>query len=175
MKLVSYLKDDEDRLAIYHDGLVYDTYELDQDLHDNMQDLLWDSIEGMEALKAYDEKIKAGDIAKDKGVSIDDVALLSPVPHPTSTRDAYAFRQHVAAARRNRGVEMIPEFDQFPIFYFTNHNSTYGPGDIELMKDHMNKLDFELEIAAVVGKPGMNVSLEDADDYMSHLKDLKVD
>ncbi len=167
MKLVSYLKDDEDRLAIYHDGLVYDTYELDQDLHDNMQDLLWDSIEGMEALKAYDKKIKAGDIAKDKGVSIDDVALLSPVPHPTSTRDAYAFRQHVAAARRNRGVEMIPEFDQFPIFYFTNHNSTYGPGDIELMKDHMNKLDFELEIAAVVGKPGMNVSLEEADDYIA--------
>ncbi|MFM8771459.1 MAG: fumarylacetoacetate hydrolase family protein, partial [Candidatus Kapaibacterium sp.] len=43
--------------------------------------------------------------------------IFAPVPHPTSMRDGYAFRQHVEAARRNRGVEMIPEFDEIPIFY----------------------------------------------------------
>ena len=51
MKLVSYLKDNEDRLAIYHDGLVYDTHELDQDLQDNMQDLLWEGLDAFDALK----------------------------------------------------------------------------------------------------------------------------
>lgn len=42
--------------------------------------------------------------------------LLAPVPNPPSCRDGYAFRQHVAAARRNRGLAMIPEFDQYPSF-----------------------------------------------------------
>jgi len=167
MKLVSYLLEDEDRLGIYVDGKVYDTLSLNEELVDNMQDLLWEGEDGMEVLKAYDAKIKSGDIDASIGVDINDLILLSPVPHPTSTRDAYAFRQHVAAARRNRGVEMIPEFDQFPIFYFTNHNSTYGPGDIDLMKDHMNKLDFELEIAIVVGKPGINIPVEEADGYIA--------
>lgn len=95
-----------------------------------------------------------------------DIKMLAPVPHPKSCRDAYAFRQHVATARRNRGVEMIPEFDQFPVFYFTNHNAIIGPGELVLEDDHMHKLDFELEVAIVVGKKGRNIKKEDADDYI---------
>ena len=45
---------------------------------------------------------------------------------------------------------MIPEFDQYPIFYFTNHHSVQGPGDIVCMPDHFEKLDFELEAAIVI-------------------------
>jgi len=93
--------------------------------------------------------------------------ILAPVPHPTSCRDAYAFRQHVEAARRNRKVEMIAEFDQYPVFYFTNHNSICGPGEVRCMPDHFNKLDFELEIAAVIGKKGRNIKAEDADAYIA--------
>jgi hypothetical protein len=47
---------------------------------------------------------------------LNQVTLLSPIPRPPSMRDGYAFRQHVMTARRNRGLEMIPEFDQFPVF-----------------------------------------------------------
>lgn len=93
--------------------------------------------------------------------------LLAPVPHPTSCRDAYAFRQHVAAARKNRGAEMIPEFDEYPIFYFTNHNAIQGPGNIYCMPDHFHQLDFELEAAVVIGKKGMNIKAEDADQYIA--------
>lgn len=92
--------------------------------------------------------------------------LLAPVPHPTSCRDGYAFRQHVASARRNRGLEMIKEFDQYPIFYFTNHNAIYGPGPIYCMPDHFEKLDFELEVAIVIGKQGRNIKAADADSYI---------
>src|SRR6185503_18794754 len=92
--------------------------------------------------------------------------LIAPVPHPTSCRDGYAFRQHVAAARRNRKAEMIPEFDQYPIFYFTNHNAIQGPGEIECMPDHFEKLDFELEAAIVIGKKGRNIKAADADKYI---------
>jgi fumarylacetoacetate (FAA) hydrolase len=52
-----------------------------------------------------------------------EVTLRAPIPRPPSMRDGYAFRQHVATARKNRGLEMIPEFDEFPVFYFTNHQA----------------------------------------------------
>src|ERR1700722_19881148 len=58
------------------------------------------------------------------------LVLASPLPHPPSMRDGYAFRQHVATARKNRGLEMIPEFDQFPVFYFTNDQPISGPGNV---------------------------------------------
>jgi fumarylacetoacetate (FAA) hydrolase len=93
--------------------------------------------------------------------------LLAPVPRPTSCRDGYAFRQHVFTARRNRGVPMIPEFDQYPIFYFTNHNAIQGPGEIECMPDHFRKLDFELEAAIVIGKKGRNIKASEADQYIA--------
>jgi fumarylacetoacetate (FAA) hydrolase len=75
----------------------------------------------------------------------------------------------VAAARRNRKVDMIPEFDQYPIFYFTNHNSIQGPGDILCMPDHFEKLDFELEAAIVINRPGRNIKAADADQYIAGL------
>ncbi|MFX5506044.1 fumarylacetoacetate hydrolase family protein, partial [Acinetobacter baumannii] len=64
---------------------------------------------------------------------------------------------------------MIPEFDQYPIFYFTNHNAIQGPGDILCMPDHFEKLDFELEAAIVICKPGRNIKAEEADSYIGGL------
>jgi fumarylacetoacetate (FAA) hydrolase len=81
-------------------------------------------------------------------------------------RDGYAFRQHVMTARRNRGLDMIPEFDQFPIFYFTNHQAVTGPGKIEVQKLHLDKLDFELEVAIVIGKKCRNIKAANADEYI---------
>ncbi len=95
------------------------------------------------------------------------VTLQAPIPRPTSMRDGYAFRQHVEAARRNRGVEMIPEFDLFPVFYFTNHNAVTGPGPVEVMELHLNRLDFELECAIVIGKEGKNIKASEADEYIA--------
>ncbi len=95
--------------------------------------------------------------------------LCSPVPHPTSMRDGYAFRQHVEAARRNRGVEMIPEFDQIPIFYFTNHQAVYGPGPVVVQRLQNDKLDFELECAIVIGKEGRNITAANADAHVAGL------
>jgi len=90
--------------------------------------------------------------------------LLSPIPRPPSMRDGYAFRQHVETARRNRGLEMIPEFDQFPIFYFTNHQAVIGPGALPVRPKALDKLDFELEAAIVVGKECRDLTPANADD-----------
>ena len=121
----------------------------------------------MENAKSIEDSIKNGS-SNLEGISLTEAKLLAPVPFPPSCRDAYAFRQHVATARRNRGVDMIPEFDQFPIFYFTNHNAILGPTDnIICMPDHMQKLDFELEAAIVIGKKGRNVKAKNADNYIA--------
>ncbi len=168
MKLISYLNENEvDQLAILDGDLAYDLNELDKELPENMSDFLWAGDDAMELAKECERNIKSGRTGKGQGKPFGSLNLLAPVPFPTSMRDAYAFRQHVEAARRNRGLEMIPEFDQFPVFYFTNHNSIVGPGDVELMPDHFQQLDFELEIAVVIGKEGRNIRAEHADEYIA--------
>jgi fumarylacetoacetate (FAA) hydrolase len=90
--------------------------------------------------------------------------LLAPIPRPPSMRDGYAFRQHVETARRNRGLPMIDEFDRFPVFYFTNHQAVIGPGELRVGRRRLERLDFELEIAAVVGREIRNPTVAEADD-----------
>ena len=169
MKLVTYLKDDHDQLALLVNGQLYDTDALHPDLPISMAMFLnyWDDV--LPLAIAAEQRIKSGVAVSLFGLPYNEADLLAPVPHPTSCRDGYAFRQHVAAARRNRKVDMIPEFDQYPIFYFTNHNSIQGPGDILCMPDHFQKLDFELEAAIVINKSGRNIKAADADGYIGGL------
>ena len=95
-----------------------------------------------------------------------DVTLLAPIPRPPSMRDGYAFRQHVETARRNRGLDMIPEFDQFPVFYFTNHQAVIGPGPLRVKPRHLDRLDFELEAAIVIGREGRDLTATTADEHI---------
>lgn len=169
MKLVTYIKDGHDQLGIVVGEHIYAMDSLHNDLPTTMSMFLnfWDDI--MPLARAVEQRIKDGLVRPVLADSYESADILAPVPHPTSCRDGYAFRQHVASARRNRKVEMIPEFDQYPIFYFTNHNSIQGPGDIVCMPDHFQKLDFELEAAIVICKPGRNIKASEADDYIGGL------
>tara|TARA_B100000401_G_scaffold437226_1_gene382334 strand:- start:856 stop:1749 length:894 start_codon:yes stop_codon:yes gene_type:complete len=99
-------------------------------------------------------------------ISYESVSFISPIINPTSLRDAYAFRQHVEAGRKSRGLEMIPEYDKFPVFYYGNHNAIGGSGQVLINKNQSKKLDYELEVAAIIGKRGKNISVSDADDYI---------
>jgi fumarylacetoacetate (FAA) hydrolase len=169
MKLVSYLNNGHDQLAFLVDGFLYACDLVNPELPNSMNMFLqyWEDM--FPIAQQTNAAIVGGRIGKEKGTDLNNIQLLAPVPFPTSCRDGYAFRQHVAAARRNRKVDMIPEFDQYPIFYFTNHNSIQGPGDIVCMPDHFEKLDFELEAAIVICKQGRNICAEDADSYIGGL------
>lgn len=166
MKLVTYTHQKTSQLGIIHEGKIWSLKDLDAGFPDKMRKFLFAGEAMMNKAKKWDEQIKAGKVNK-PFVLESEVQLEAPVPHPTSCRDGYAFRQHVAAARRNRGVEMIKEFDQYPIFYFTNHNAIQGPGPIPCMPDHFDKLDFELEVAVVIGKKGRNIKAAQADEYIA--------
>jgi fumarylacetoacetate (FAA) hydrolase len=164
MKLVSYLKAGEIQLGAIVNEALYNLQSVNENLPKNVIDF----IQSDKAL--IDQTAMQVSKIADNSLSVEPVkefTLLAPVPRPTSCRDGYAFRQHVESARRNRGVEMIKEFDQYPIFYFTNHNAVQGPGDIYCMPDHFQQLDFELEVAIVIGKEGRNIKAKDADAYIA--------
>ena len=169
MKLVSYLREGHDQLAFLVEDVLYDCDLLHPDLPNSMNMFLhyWEDMFPM--AQQVEAAIKNGKISREKGLALDEVDLLAPVPFPTSLRDAYAFRQHVEAVRRNHEKLMIREFDQFPIFYFSNHHCIQGPGEIRCMPDHFNKLDFELEAAVVICKHGRNIPAEEADSYIGGL------
>jgi fumarylacetoacetate (FAA) hydrolase len=97
---------------------------------------------------------------------LDGATLVAPIPVPPSMRDGYAFRQHVEAARRNRGVEMIAEFDLFPVFYFTNPHAVIGGGDLAVRPMQRDRLDYELEVAIVIGKQGRDLTTANADEHV---------
>lgn len=169
MKLVSYLKEEHDQLGILVEGIIYDMETLHPDLPSSMGLFLnfWD--DSFDLVQAGMDFLKSGRISKERGVPLERVQLLAPVPFPASCRDGYAFRQHAAAARRNRNMDMIPEFDRYPVFYFTNHHNISGPGSVTCMPDHLEKLDFELEAAIVICKHGRNIHAEDADQFIGGL------
>jgi fumarylacetoacetate (FAA) hydrolase len=164
MKFVTHLYEGKEQLAILVHNRLYHTQSLDASMPSTMEGFLQDWDKNIGLAKLAEQKIIEGRYTSD--TAYEDATILAPVPHPASCRDGYAFRQHVAAARRNRKVDMIPEFDQYPIFYFTNHQAIQGPGEIVCMPDHFQKLDFELEVAIVVSKKGRNIKAAEADQYI---------
>ena len=84
-----------------------------------------------------------------------------------SFRDFYAFEEHVRNARRNRGLEMVAEWYEAPVFYFSNTAGIIGAGAEVTKPAETQKLDYELEIGIVIGHEGSNIPVEGADDYIA--------
>lgn len=170
MKFVSYRHDEQNLLGLYINDKIYNLAEaariVGSSAAHTMKELLNGGDEAMDRAREIERQIKEGKTGL-SGFTWSELRIIAPVPEPTSCRDGYAFRQHVEAARRNRKVEMIPEFDEYPIFYFTNHNAIQGPGEIWCMPDHFQQLDFELEAAVVIGKKGRNIRASQADSYVA--------
>jgi fumarylacetoacetate (FAA) hydrolase len=165
MKLVTFRKDSHTGIGFVLNDNVYDLGAIQPSLPKDMLSFIQKGDQAMDAALQIQEEASKGRWDA-HATTLQETHLLAPLPNPVSCRDGYAFRQHVAAARRNRKVDMIPEFDEYPIFYFTNHNAIQGPGPILCMPDHFKQLDFELEVAIITGKAGRNIKAEQADDYI---------
>lgn len=83
-----------------------------------------------------------------------------------SFRDFYAFEQHVSTCRSRRGLEMVPQWYDQPVFYFSNSDSLITDGDEVYPPKGSNELDFELELAIVIGKEGRDIQPQDAWDHV---------
>jgi fumarylacetoacetate (FAA) hydrolase len=75
-----------------------------------------------------------------------------PLPPIASLRDFYAFEQHVATCRRQRGLDMPPEWYRIPVFYFSNPAGVIGHDDPVFAPKGSHALDYELELACVIGQ-----------------------
>jgi fumarylacetoacetate (FAA) hydrolase len=96
-----------------------------------------------------------------------EVELLAPLPCPRSLRDFYAFEQHVVSAYRTRGREVPPAWYEVPVFYFGHAGAIVGPNAAVRKPAATNELDFELELACVIGKPGRDIPADQAFDHVA--------
>jgi len=104
-------------------------------------------------------------------VSLDQVQLLAPL-QPSSIRDFVAFEEHVEGVRISvDGVAgVVPQWHEAPTFYFGNPHTVHGTGDVIPIPAGCDELDFELEVAAVIGAvPGSNGENLDAASAHQHI------
>jgi 2-keto-4-pentenoate hydratase/2-oxohepta-3-ene-1,7-dioic acid hydratase in catechol pathway len=99
-------------------------------------------------------------------VRLDEVTFLAPVRTPNSLRDFLAFRDHVERGAERRGTDVPEAWDRIPVYYKGNRRSILGPDDEAPWPSYTDKLDYECEVAAVVGRGGRDVPAEDAESYV---------
>ncbi|PKQ44554.1 fumarylacetoacetate hydrolase family protein [Confluentibacter flavum] len=117
--------------------------------------------------EAYFKIINDNDLEKlEAHYKLSEVKLLAPLPNPRSFRDYVAFEEHMLNASKSFGHKVSEAWYDMPIFYFTNHQSIYGPNDQIKRPAKETKLDIELEMAVIIGKKGRNIDTDKADNYI---------
>jgi len=101
----------------------------------------------------------------DNSIPLAEIRLHAPI-QPISLRDFYAFEGHVMAASGNRGRQVPEEWYQFPVFYFSNPMPVFGPDETVPIPGYTQEMDYELEIACVIGKAGIDIPPEKAEEYI---------
>jgi 2-keto-4-pentenoate hydratase/2-oxohepta-3-ene-1,7-dioic acid hydratase in catechol pathway len=99
----------------------------------------------------------------DAEVSLGEATLLAPVL-PTTVRDFSVFEQHVEGVRKDAdpNATVPPVWYESPFCYFSNPHAVTGPGDEIPVPPGCRRLDLELEVAAVIGRPGRDLTPDDA-------------
>ncbi|MFF7882653.1 fumarylacetoacetate hydrolase family protein [Streptomyces sp. NPDC007896] len=100
-------------------------------------------------------------------LTVDQVRLLPPLK-PPSIRDFVGFEAHIeGVAKSLDGLEQVPEeWYRAPNFYFTNPHAAYGAHDDVPLPAGCSVLDFELEVGAVVGRAGRDLTPERAREHI---------
>lgn len=96
-----------------------------------------------------------------------DIRITAPLPNPASLRDFIAFEDHIAATSKRRGQPIPPEWYKAPVYYKGNHRTIIGPDHSLPWPLNTHKLDYELELACVIGREGIDVPERDAAQYIA--------
>jgi fumarylacetoacetate (FAA) hydrolase len=151
MKLCTYRIGSNSRAGIVAAGKVFKTN------YNSMNDLLIDCQNDFSKI-----------IIKDNGTPLESLTLLACLPHPNSLRDFYAFEDHVKNARKKRGGgDVPPEWYEFPAFYFANHNAIVAPFANVKRPSGTTQLDYELEVACIIGKSGVDIPASEAEKHIA--------
>ena len=124
-----------------------------------------------DARQAVDETLRAGRERGAKGETLlhahGSVRLRTPIARPPSVRDFYAFEAHVKKGFEKRGEPMPKEWYEIPVYYRSGNHNIIGTDEDVLWPRFTEKFDYELELAAVVGRRGTNVAAGDARAYIA--------
>jgi 2-keto-4-pentenoate hydratase/2-oxohepta-3-ene-1,7-dioic acid hydratase in catechol pathway len=120
-------------------------------------------IDTIDLLSADPEQLALLASRTEAEVALSDAALLAPVK-PATIRDFSVFEQHIEGVRMNGGPDagVPPVFYESPYCYFTNPHALTGPGDAIAVPPGCERLDLELEVAAVIGRAGSNLTPEES-------------
>jgi len=100
-------------------------------------------------------------------VPLGDANLCSPIPVPPSIRDFMAFEEHVVTSMEAIGQKVDPTWYEIPVFYFTNPAAVKGPRDEVAISPGSSQFDYELEVAAVIGREGSDIPPAEAENYIA--------
>jgi 2-keto-4-pentenoate hydratase/2-oxohepta-3-ene-1,7-dioic acid hydratase in catechol pathway len=124
----------------------------------------------IEVIRSAESMVQARDLALAAPIEVlseADVALLAPVPVPPSVRDFMAFEEHVVTSTEALGLKVDPTWYELPVFYFSNPAAIIGPHDPVPISPGSAAFDYELEIAAIIGRAGRNIRAADADAHIA--------
>jgi len=105
-------------------------------------------------------------ILQQSPVSLSEATLLPPVECPGAFLDFYTFEDHVRTARKKRGLDIVSEWYEYPVWYNGSTRCFSGDGTTVHFPKHENKKDYELELAVVIKKTCHRIRVEEAADYI---------
>jgi 2-keto-4-pentenoate hydratase/2-oxohepta-3-ene-1,7-dioic acid hydratase in catechol pathway len=112
-----------------------------------------------EANSAYADPLEVVDLRR--------AWLVAPIPVPPSIRDFMAFEDHVVSAMAALGRTVDPIWYELPLFYFSNPAAVKGPTEAISISPESSEFDYELEVAAVIGRSGSDIRVEDAERHIA--------
>lgn len=98
--------------------------------------------------------------------ALSEALLQAPIPHPPSIRDFSSFQEHYRAGLKAIGREFDDQWYEAPAFYFGNNSVVIG-GDVDVhFPSTTVEMDYELEIAAIVGLAGADIAVDEAERHI---------
>jgi 2-keto-4-pentenoate hydratase/2-oxohepta-3-ene-1,7-dioic acid hydratase in catechol pathway/glyoxylase-like metal-dependent hydrolase (beta-lactamase superfamily II) len=154
MRWVTYRADEGDRVGVVSEELIH---ALPPGI--SLIDLVARGPSGLRAA-GDDALLHPSDV-----VPLDAVTLRAPIPHPPAVRDSLCFLEHMRNCQQAFGAGRVLKdtWYRIPAFYFACPSTVLGPYDDAPMAPGCAWQDFELEIAAIIGVGGKDLSVAEAE------------
>ncbi len=95
----------------------------------------------------------------------DSLRFLAPI-EAASLKDFLAFEVHLSNARKRNNLEIPPAWYELPVYYKGNHRTLGGHDEFVYWPRFSEQMDYELELACIIGKEGIDIPVEHADQYI---------
>jgi fumarylacetoacetate (FAA) hydrolase len=158
MKLITYDRGDGPRTGVVVDEQVVDVATLlgERNGLRDVRDLLELPNDPLTRLKSV--------LGSAEGVPLASVRLRAPILQPPTVRDFMVYEGHASAGGTRK---LSDSWYRLPIFYFSNPLCVFGPDDAVPYPSASEQLDYELELAAIIGREGRNIAEADAFGYIA--------